>query len=228
MIKGKSVLGIITARGGSKGFPGKNIADLAGKPLISYTITAGKNSKYIDRLILSSDDEDIIRVAKEVGCEVPFVRPAELALDTTPGIDPVLHAINSIEGKYDYIVLLQPTSPLRTAEDIDGAIKKCLSGHPACVSVSEPDKSPFWMYSITETDKMVPILESKAYRRQDLPKIFALNGAVYVAETQYLIDRKTFITEETVAYVMPKIRSIDIDNEIDLKLCGVIITERPR
>jgi CMP-N,N'-diacetyllegionaminic acid synthase len=226
MIQGKSVLGIITARGGSKGFPGKNIANLAGKPLIAYTIEAGKKSKYIDRLILSSEDEDIIEVARDFGCEVPFIRPTELALDTTPGIDPVLHAIAAINEIFDFVVLLQPTSPLRISEDIDAAIEKCLISHPACVSVCEPDKSPYWMYSITEKDKMVPLLETKAYRRQDLPKVYAINGAIYVSDTEYLMKHKTFVTEDTVAYIMPKIRSIDVDSEIDLKLCELIINEK--
>ena len=225
MIEGKSVLGIIPARGGSKGFPGKNIANLAGKPLIAYTIEAGKNSKYIDRLILSTEDEEIIKVARDFDCEVPFVRPAELAKDYTPGIDPVLHAIGAIGEKFDYVVLLQPTSPLRISEDIDKTIEKCISGHPACVSVCEPDKSPYWMYSINEEDKMIPLLETKVFRRQDLPKVYALNGAVYVADTEYLVQQKTFVTKDTAAYIMPKIRSIDIDNELDLKFCELIIKE---
>jgi CMP-N,N'-diacetyllegionaminic acid synthase len=225
MINGKSVLGIITARGGSKGLPGKNIIPLSGKPLISYSIEAGKASRYIDRLILSSDDAEIIRVAKEYGCEVPFVRPRELAKDDTPGIDPILHAIATLPEKYDYTVLLQPTSPLRIAEDIDGALEKCVSGHPACVSMCEPDKSPFWMYFLAENEKLTPILETKAFRRQDLPKAFVLNGAVYVAETSYLIEHRTFITGDTVAYVMPKLRSLDIDDAADVKLCEVILNE---
>jgi CMP-N,N'-diacetyllegionaminic acid synthase len=225
MINGKSVLAIITARGGSKGIPGKNIINLGGKPLISYSIAAGKGSKYIDRLILSSEDPEIIKAAKKYGCEVPFIRPVELAQDNTPGIDPVLHAINTLENKYDYIVLLQPTSPLRIAEDIDKAIEKCIQGHSACVSVCEPDKNPYWMYFLSDEDKMHPVLESKAFRRQDLPKAFSLNGAVYVAETGFLLNHKTFITENTVAYIMPKLRSVDIDDILDLKYCELVIKE---
>ena len=223
MIEGKTVLAIITARGGSKGIPGKNIIDLAGKPLLAYSIEAAKRSKYIDRLILSSENEDIIKEAIQYGCEAPYVRPAELAKDDTPGMAPVLHAIGSINEKYDYVVLLQPTSPLRIAEDIDKAIELCLSGHPACVSVTEPDKSPYWMYTLSKDGAMNPILKSNAYRRQDLPPVYALNGAVYVAQTEFLIENETFLTEKTVAYIMPKSRSIDIDTELDLKLCELII-----
>ncbi len=114
MIAGKTVLAIIPARGGSKGVPRKNIRLLAGKPLIVWTIDEAKKSKYIDRFILSSEDDEIIKIAREYGCEVPFKRPIELAQDDTPGIEPVIHAINTLEDKYDYVVLLQPTSPLRT------------------------------------------------------------------------------------------------------------------
>jgi CMP-N,N'-diacetyllegionaminic acid synthase len=225
MIEGKSVLAIITARGGSKGLPGKNIIQLAGKPLLSYSIKAAQKSKYIDRLILSSDDEDIIKVALDYGCEVPFVRPANLAMDDTPGIKPILHAIESLESRYDYVMLLQPTSPLRIAEDIDNALEKCVSGYPACVSVTAPDKSPYWMFTLTEAGTMKPLLESKATRRQDLPEVYALNGAVYAAETTFLIENKTFVTAETAAYIMPKTRSVDIDEMLDIKLCEVILSQ---
>lgn len=142
------ILAIIPARGGSKGVPRKNIRELAGKPLIAWTIEEAKKSKYIDRLILSTEDDEIIEVAKQYGCEVPFKRPIELAQDDTPGIDPVLHAIEQCPG-YDYVVLLQPTSPLRTVDDIDGCIEQLLSsdGTNFCVSVTEPEKSPYWMYT---------------------------------------------------------------------------------
>ena len=151
MIKDKTVLAIIPARGGSKGVPLKNIRDVGGKPLIAWTIMEGKKSKYIDRLILSSEDERIINVAKKLGCEVPFTRPSSLAQDETPSIDVIVHAVQTIPEKYDYIVLLQPTSPLRKVTDIDNCIEQCLQKNAkACVSVTEPEKSPFWMYKIDE------------------------------------------------------------------------------
>ena len=146
MISGKSILAIIPARGGSKGIPRKNIKLLAGKPLIAWTIDEAKKSIYIDRLILSSEDEEIIRIAKEWGCEAPFIRPAELAEDNTPGIDVVIHAIDALKEKYDYLVLLQPTSPLRKVEDIDRCIETCIDRNvPACISVSETMNHPYWM-----------------------------------------------------------------------------------
>lgn len=220
MIQGKSVLAIIPARGGSKGVPRKNIRTLAGKPLIAWTIEEAKKSRYVDRLILSSDDPEIIRVAGAWGCEAPFVRPPELARDDTPGIDPVLHALRELPG-YDYVVLLQPTSPLRAVEDIDGALELCLAKNArACVSVTEPDKSPYWMFSRDNDGRLRPLIDTGeiAGRRQDLPKVYVINGAVYVAESGWLAESRSFLAKETVGYEMPKERSADIDTEQDL-LC---------
>lgn len=230
MINGKKLLAVIPARGGSKGIPRKNIKELNGKPLIAWTIEEALKSRYLDRVILSSDDEEIIQVAREWGCEVPFKRPSELALDTTPGIDPVLHAIEAISG-YDYVVLLQPTSPLRTVEDIDCSIELCVQRNvDSCVSVTKQDKSPYWMYNLSESGLMIPVMkpaeELDTTRRQNLPDVYSLNGAVYVAKIEKLKVSKSFITENTVAYMMPKDRSIDIDEEIDLILSEAILVKR--
>jgi len=226
MIDGRSVLAVITARGGSKGVPRKNIRLVGGKPLIAWTIAAGLGSSYIDRLVLSSDDAEIIRVAESWGCEAPFVRPAELARDDTPGIAPVLHAIETL-GSYDYVVLLQPTSPLRSAADIDGCLEHCArSGFSACVSVTEPDKSPYWMYTLDAAGRMQPLMEEGGgfTRRQDLPQVYSLNGAVYVADCRWLERNRTFISPETGAYRMPRERSIDIDSETDLAFANFILS----
>jgi CMP-N,N'-diacetyllegionaminic acid synthase len=229
MINGKKVLAIIPARGGSKGIPRKNIKLLAGKPLIAWTIEEAKKSKYIDRLILSSEDAEIINVAKERGCEVPFVRPVELAKDDTPGIEPVLHAMNSLKVKYDYIVLLQPTSPMRLVADIDGCIEACIiSKAPSCVSVTEVSQHPHWMYTIGTTGYLSPFIGQthKTYCRQDLPQVYFLNGAVYVSESNVLEDCRSFVTTETKAYVMSKERSLDIDDDVDLKLFEISIEKK--
>lgn len=220
MIGEKTVLAIIPARGGSKGVRRKNIREVAGKPLLAWTIETAKQSRFIDRLILSSEDDETICVAKAWNCEVPFVRPNALAQDHTPGVDPVLHALDSLPKKYDYIVLLQPTSPLRTVADIDGCIQKCIETRsPACVSVTEPDKSPFWMYSLGDNDQLISLIpQSEVVScRQNLPKVYALNGAVYVAEVEWLTRTRTFLTVDTVAFVMAKDHSCDIDTELDLK-----------
>lgn len=218
------ILAIIPARGGSKGVPRKNIRDLAGKPLIAWTIEEAKKSKYIDRLILSSEDDEIIEVAIQYGCEVPFKRPVELAKDDTPGIAPVLHAIEQCPG-YDYVVLLQPTSPLRTVEDIDGCIEKLIAcDADFCVSVTEPEKSPYWMYTI-EHEKMVPLLPQNELitRRQNLPKCYALNGAIYIGKIQALLCSKSFLEEGTIGYTMVQKNSYDIDTEVDFLICQYLI-----
>ncbi len=224
VIEGKTVLAIIPARGGSKGVPRKNIKNVAGKPLIAWTIEEAKKSKYIDRLVLSSEDEEIIAVAETWGCEAPFVRSPELAQDDTPGVEPVLHAVKMLPG-YDYVVLLQPTSPLRSAEDIDGCIEQCITRQVnTCVSVTEPDKSPYWMYELEGDGRLAPVITTdKAYlRRQDLPKVYVLNGAVYVTKCDWLLINKTLVTAETIAYLMPKERSLDIDGELDFVLLEVL------
>jgi len=225
MIDGKSVLAIIPARGGSKGVPGKNIREVASKPLIAWTIEEARKSLYLDRTIVSTDDLRIADTARQWGGEVPFLRPAQLALDSTPGIDPVLHALDALEEKYDLVVLLQPTSPLRTATDIDGCLEQLIaSGSRSCVSVTVPDKSPYWMYQMDEGQRLSPLIEGCFTRRQDIPKVYALNGAVYSADSVWLQSSRSFFYEHTVGYIMTRERSLDIDTELDLRICSVILS----
>lgn len=141
-----NLLTCIPARGGSKGIPRKNIRPLAGKPLIGWTIDAAKQAACVNRIVVSTEDEEIATVARALGAEVPFMRPEELAADDTPGIEPVLHAIAQLPG-FDWLLLLQPTSPLRTAADIEGIVDFCHSQQaPAAVSICEVAKHPYWMY----------------------------------------------------------------------------------
>lgn len=229
MIGDRSVLAIIPARGGSKGVPRKNIRHCAGKPLIAWTIEAAKASRHIDRLILSSDDDQIIAVARDFHCDVPFMRPAALARDDTPGIDPVLHALEQVPG-FDIVVLLQPTSPLRSAADIDGCLERLLAaGAPACVSVRSAAEHPYWTYRIDASGRMRPFArpdEGAAARRQDLPAAWVLNGAVYAADTTWLAASRSFLTDESVGFEMPADRSLDIDTESDLEQAGRILGAR--
>ncbi|MGE5373179.1 MAG: cytidylyltransferase domain-containing protein [Solirubrobacterales bacterium] len=229
MIEGRRVLGIIPARGGSKGVPRKNIRLVFGKPLIAWTILEAGKSKYLDRVILSSEDEEIIRIAKQYGCDVPFIRPAELARDDTPGIDPVLHALTELP-EYDYAVLLQATSPLRRAEDIDRCIELSLERDAPVASVAESPVNPYWMYKLNQQGQLEPVMTDTGLitRRQNLPKVFTLNGAVYVAERGFLCQNRSFVTKATIGYEMPNQYSIDIDSEFDLQVLGLFEEEFKR
>lgn len=225
------VLAIIPARGGSKGIPRKNIRLLAGRPLIAHTIDQAKRSKYISRIIVSTDDEDIAKIARKWGAEV-IKRPSELAKDKTPTIEVILHVLDFLrkEEKYtpDVIVLLQPTSPLRASKDIDNSIElflncqNCLS----LVSVTEFDHPPFWAMKI-EDKFLKPLFDRKYFkvRRQELPRAYRPNGAIFIATPEVLYKYKTFYTPKTIAYVMPLERSIDIDTEFDFLLAEFLVSK---
>lgn len=207
------VLAVIPARGGSKGIPKKNILPVGGRPLIGWTIEAASNTPCIDRVVISTDDADIMHIAQLCGGDIPFKRPLELATDTASTIDVIVHAVDQIPG-YDFVVLLQPTSPLRTSHDIQLAFEELRRADaPSCVSVCAVEESPYWMYRLDEANRINPILEipQGVNRRQDLPPVFILNGAIYIAHINWLRKTRSFMTEETIGYVMPRQRSIDID-----------------
>jgi N-acylneuraminate cytidylyltransferase len=228
MIDGKKVLGLIPARGGSKGVPGKNIRVVGGEPLIAWTIKAARNARLIDRVVLTSDDPQIVEVARQHGCDAPFLRPPALATDASPTIDAVLHALDHLPG-YDYLVLLQPTSPLRTGDDIDECIKYFLtSGADSCATVVECCESPYWMYSVDTTGRMRPVLGEGATitRRQDLPRCYSLNGAIYVASIPWIRKSMGFLDAETVGWIMPRERSIDIDTERDFEFLQFLMDKQ--
>jgi N-acylneuraminate cytidylyltransferase len=220
LINGDSILAVIPARGGSKGLPRKNILPFSGQPMINWTIQAAHGSRYIDRVILSSDDLEIMQVAAEAGCEVPFRRPAELADDTSNSTDVALHAIKQVRG-YDWLILLQPTSPLRSSIDIDSAIELCMHHNAiSCVSVCEVSESPYWMYTLNGENRLMSLLPQEQIhtRRQDLTPAYSLNGAIYLIQTETLSQSRSFIGNDTVAYVMPRERSVDVDSADDLMM----------
>ena len=228
MYQNKKILGIIPARGGSKGIPRKNIRDLAGKPLIAWTIEAAKGSKYIDTCMISTEDEEIQRISQHWGGYCPFLRPTELAQDDTSSADVVLYVLEEMPG-FDYVVLLQPTSPLRVASDIDNCIKTCFQQRGKnCVSVVETENSPYYMYKIHEKDnKLQSVLSldySSWYQRQQLPIIYRLNGAVFVAEIKNFYQTHRFVDEDTLGYVMPRERSVDIDSLLDFSMAEIMLT----
>ena len=192
---------------------------IQGKSLLARAIETSQRSTFIDKIVVSSEDQEIIAAAKLAGADVPFIRPQELATDETPGIAPILHALKELPS-YDYVIVLQVTSPLRTTNDIDNGLNFCLRKKaPACVSVSEADKNPYWMFRINQQNELQHLLaEQIPARRQDSAPIYVLNGALYIANTNWLMHNKSFISTETVAYVMPTERSLDIDTEFDFKL----------
>lgn len=209
------MIAIIPARGGSKGLPGKNVRPLNGKPLIAYAIEAALKAKHIDRVIISTDDEEIARVAVEYGAELPFMRPAKLASDTAMAIDNYIYTIGRLEeegGKpIDDFVVLQPTSPLRIAEDIDGAIdlfeqKKADS----VISYCQEAHPITWHKYLDEEGRFVDIFDANIKNRQENRVSYYPNGAVYVFRTAMIRDRK-YYTDKSFAYVMPRTRSVDID-----------------
>lgn len=225
MYKDKTFLAIIPARGGSKRLPRKNVLDLAGKPLIAWSIEAGLNSKYIDKVVVSSDYAEILAVSKKYSAE-SITRPEELASDTATTFDAIKHTIDNVE-QYDYIVLLQATSPLRDTKHIDEAIELLESKNAdAVVSVCEMDHSPLWSNTLDESLSMQGFLRDEVLnkRSQDLEKYFRLNGAIYICRTGKLLEEKSFFLKENIyAYKMNRESSIDIDEEIDFKIAEVLI-----
>lgn len=226
MIQGLSVLAVIAARGGSKGLPRKNVLPVGGKPLIAWTIEAARAARHVDRVVLSSDDAEIIAVAKEHDCDVPFVRSAALASDTASSVDVVLDAIERVPG-FDIVVLLQPTSPLRSASDIDCTISRLVaSGAPCCVTLRPASDHPYWTFRIDATGRLagfcVPA-EALPVRRQDLPPAWCLNGAVYAARTEWFLRTRTFLSGDTVGFEMPAERSIDIDTPADFEFLRSVL-----
>ncbi|PRC91484.1 cytidylyltransferase domain-containing protein [Solimicrobium silvestre] len=219
-------LALILARGGSKGIPRKNIRLLAGKPLIAWSIQAALNCPQIDSVVVSTDDEEIAQISRTWGAQVPFMRPAELALDSSPSMDAILHALDQLPW-FDTILVLQPTSPLRTTADIIACLNFAFTQQAnAVVSVCEPANSPYWMYKLGADCRLSKLMDTNDIsRRQDLPDVYALNGALYFAQTSWLRRTQSFLTHETVGFVMPADKSIDIDTPLDWKIAELLLSE---
>lgn len=214
-----TVLGLIPARGRSKGIPRKNIKDLNGKPLIAWTIEAALNSECLAHVAVSTEDEEIADIARKWGADVPFIRPMELAQDSSLRNKVVAHALEELPN-YEYVMLLQPTSPLRQTQNINEAFELLITKNAsACVSVVEQLPSPHWMFRIGENQRIIPVLEKPNFsRRQDLPKVYVLNGAIFISNVEHFqtsIEPDPFLTSETVGYEMPAKISWDIDTMED-------------
>ncbi len=223
MLNEKNILAIIPARGNSKGLPGKNIRIFADKPLIAWTIEQARKIKYIDRVVVSTDSKKIAQIAKTYGAEIPFLRPKRLAKDETPTIDVVVHFLKTIKKPLpDIVVLLQPTSPLRSSKDIERALKMLISNKnaSAVVSMVEVSENPFWMKNVKKDGFIGDFIKKarKFSRRQDLPRLYMPNGALYIIRTKVLLEQKSLYPIKTLVYIMPRERSADIDDAASFAL----------
>ena len=232
MIKNNKILAIIPARSGSKGLKNKNLKKLGSHPLVAWPINSAKKSQYIDRILVSTDSKKIAKIAKKYGAEAPFLRPKKLSTDKSPSFDLVKHCLNFLRIKketFDYICLLEPTSPFTSYKDIDKSIKFLINNkllfnslvgvYPAINNHIE------FIYTINKKNKLKKIQKgkNKHFRRQDIKKYFYLDGSIYISKTNILLKEKTFVGKKTLGYVMPKIKSFEIDDKIDFILAKKIL-----
>lgn len=228
MIEKYRVVCVIPARGGSKGVPRKNIKQLGGKPLIAYTIEQALQSQYIDRTIVSTEDKEIADIAKQYGAEVPFMRPEELAGDQVATVDVLIHAIKWLEEeKYEFaiLVLLHTTTPFRGVKDIDSCIEMLVGMKAGNVfSVTESHRNPYFnMVEIISDGKVQLSKKGSFATRQSAPKVYDMNASIYVWWKNVLKKEKKVFLENSQVYVMPKSRSLDIDDNMDFKIAEIMM-----
>ena len=229
------MLAIIPARGGSKGLPGKNIKEMNGKPLIWYTINSAKISKFVDKIIISTDDEKIAKIAKSYEVEVPFMRPKKLARDDSLAIDNYIYTIDRLNKEFNYsigeFIVLQPTSPLRTSLDIDNAIQIFKEKKAASViSVSEAIHPPLWSKKIDEKGILRNYynIEIGNKNRQEIEKAYMPNGAIFIFKYSLLEEKYSYYSDKTYPYIMPLERSIDIDSKLDFEFAEYLMKKNAR
>jgi N-acylneuraminate cytidylyltransferase len=223
----REILAVIPARGGSKGLPMKNIALLNGRPLIDYSIKAALNSRHVNRIVVSTDSAEISDVSKRCGAEV-INRPESLARDDSPTISAVIHALGKFEAEGyvpEAVILLQPTSPLRTFNDVDSALELFFQEEcESVISVCEIEHSPYWSFK-AEKKYIEPLFDEKylKMRRQELPMVYIPCGAIFISRPETLFTAKSFYSSKTLPYIMPRERSIDIDSMFDLMEADLIL-----
>lgn len=234
MLRGKKIVCIIPARKGSKGLPDKNIKELLGKPLIAYTIEHARESRYIDKIIVSTDSEKIADISKKYGAEVPFLRPKKLSNDNSSVIDVLIHAVKHIEKTektvFDIVVLLHVTAPLRTSADIDKCIELLINRKTDNVfSVTEAQRNPYFnMVEITKNKKVTLVKKGSFVTRQSAPKVYDMNASIYVWWKKILEHHKKVLLKKSHVYIMPKERSVDIDDNIDFRIAEIFMEENIR
>lgn len=229
MYKGYSILCVIPARGGSKGLPGKNIKEISGKPLIAYSIEQAKGAKYIDRVIVSTESRKIAAIARRYRAEVPFMRPKKLAADDCSIIDVLLHAMDWMENrekfKFDILALLHATAPLRTTEDIDNSIKLLVDKKADNVfSVAEAHRNPYFNMVEMRKDGTAGLVKKGSFvTRQSAPRVFDMNASIYVWWKDVLRKEKSVFLKKSHVYIMPRERSVDIDDYLDFRIAEMLL-----
>jgi len=230
VIDGRSVIGLVTARSGSKGLPGKNLKVLCGKSLIGWTLDAARASRYLDTTVVSTDDPGIADAARQHGGEVPFVRPAALASDEASSVDVVLHALDILadQGRtFDIVALLEPTSPLRETADIDAALERLVSANAdALVSVCRAStQHPTFMYRMGGDATLDAYIENvkPGIRRQDVEPLFYLEGTIYISTTASLRERRSFCHAQTIGFEVAKWKAPEIDDATDFAIVEAVM-----
>ena len=236
MIGAAKVLALVPARRGSKGLPLKNIRPLHGKPLLAWPIAAARASRYVDRVVLSTDDAEFADIGRQAGADVPFLRPAEFASDTSPSIEFILHAIDTLQAKgdsYDYLVLLEPTSPLTEASDVDAALEKLVAHRETATSIvgvsALVSSHPAFAVRLDAHGLLQPFAAAsfgQLPRRQDVPELFALDGSLYISTVAALREQRGFCHEHTLPYVTPRHKSLEVDDLLDFICIEAIMAQR--
>lgn len=226
------ILGIIPARGGSKGIKDKNLIPLAGKPLIAWTIKCARDAGIFNRIVVSTDSQNISETARAYGADTPFTRPTELSTDTAKGIDVLIHCLRWLETQekdtYDIFFCLQPTSPLRQPVDVKNSLETMIRKKAeAVVSVCEAEHHPLWAGPLPPDGNMAAFFSSDLHKknRQELPPYYRLNGAIYCSKVESFLARKDWYGDKTYACIMPQERSADIDNLFDIALTEFLISK---
>lgn len=234
MIKGKKILAVVPARSGSKGLPGKNIRMLHGRPLLAWSIEQGLRSRYIDELLVSTDSEKIAEIARKYGASTPFLRPSDLAADDSPISDTIIHTLdryNDMGKGYDYVALLEPTSPLRKADDLDNAIALFAENTWAetLVSVGEVHmEHPLIVKKLDSQGLVIPYMETSAkiFQRQQADKAYFPYGVIYIGKISIYTEKKTFYTQQTIPYFIERWQGYEIDDEIDFSIVEMIMSRQ--
>jgi len=225
-------IGVIPARGGSKGIPRKTLAPLRGKPLVAYTIEAGLGARLLTDVVVSTEDEEIAAICRERGAQVPFMRPAELATDRAPSLPVVQHAVREMEERtgqpYDVVVMLQPTTPLRRAADIDGGIELLIrTGADSVISVVDVGGvHPFRMKRIVGENRLINYIDQgfeDMRPRQELPAVYIRSGALYIARRNVVMEQNSLVGQDCRAYIMDEERAVNIDTPNELVLAEYLV-----